>query len=99
MLAVLGDFWPIYLEGIEECYILEPLVIRGLSNSVNLGISFLKRNNLKLVCMEDKNALIPVKDVSASRARLVFGGCNNFVNWRSGKVWRATAEQKVSTQV
>ena len=23
--------WPIYLEGIEECYILEPLVIRGLS--------------------------------------------------------------------
>ena len=36
-----GEPWPIYLEGIEECYILEPLVIRGLSHSMNLGISFL----------------------------------------------------------
>ena len=24
-----GEPWPIYLEGMEECYILEPLVIRG----------------------------------------------------------------------
>ena len=31
----IGVSWPIYLEGIEECYILEPLVIRGLSQSVN----------------------------------------------------------------
>ena len=30
-----GEPWPIYLEGMEECYILEPLVIRGLSHSVN----------------------------------------------------------------
>ena len=37
----LGEPWPIYLEGIEECYLLEPLVIRGLSHSVNLGITFL----------------------------------------------------------
>ena len=37
-----GEPWPIYLEGMEECYILEPLVIRGLSHSVNLGTSFLK---------------------------------------------------------
>ena len=37
-----GEPWPIYLEGMEECYILEPLVIQGLSRSVNLGISFLK---------------------------------------------------------
>ena len=54
--------WPIYLEGIEECYILEPLVIRGLSHSVNLGISFLTRNNLKLICTEDEVALIPIRD-------------------------------------
>ena len=38
----LGEPWPIYLEGIEECYLLEPLVIRGLSHSVNLGIAFLQ---------------------------------------------------------
>ena len=45
-LQVLGivEPWPIYLEGIEECTIL---VIRGLSHSVNLGVAFLTRNNLK----------------------------------------------------
>ena len=99
MLAVLGDFWPIYLEGIEECYILEPLVIRGLSHSVNLGISFLTKNNLKLICTKDEVSLMPVRDGSASRVRLVDGRCNSFVNWRSGKVWRATKEQRISTQV
>ena len=63
----IGEPWPIYLEGKEECYILEPLVIRGLSHSVNLGISFLMRNNLKLICTEDEVALMLVKDSSASR--------------------------------
>ena len=95
----IGKPWPIYLEGIQECYILEPLVIRGLSHSVNLGISFLTMNNLKLVCTEDEAVLMPVKDGAASRARLVDGGCNNFANQRSGKVWRVTEEQKISTQV
>ena len=66
---------------------------------MNLGISFLTRNNLKLVCKEDEVALMPVKDGSASRVRLVDGGCNNFANLRSGKVWRATEELKISTQV
>ena len=42
---------------------------------------------------------MPVKDGSVSRARLEDGGCNNFVNRRSEKVWRATEEQKISTQV
>ena len=82
----IGEPWPIYLEGIKECYILEPLVIRGLSHNVHLGISFLTKNNLKLVCTEDEVALMPVKYGSASRARLVDGGCNNFANRRSGKV-------------
>ena len=61
----LGEPWPIYLEGIEECYLLEPLVIRGLSHSVNLEISFLQEINLKLVCTEKEVALIPVKDGSS----------------------------------
>ena len=34
------------------------------------SISFLNRNNLKLVCMEDNVALITVKDGSALRARM-----------------------------
>ena len=54
----IGEPWPIYLEEIEECYILEPLVIRGLSHSMNLGISFLMRNNLKLICTEEEVALM-----------------------------------------
>ena len=74
-------------------------MIRGLSHSLNLGISFLTRNNLKLVCTEDKVALMPVKDGSASRVRLVDGGCNSFVNRWSGKVWRTIEEQKILTQV
>ena len=51
--------WPIYLEGMEEFYILEPLVMQGLSHSLNLGISFLTRNNLKLKCTEEEVALMP----------------------------------------
>ena len=57
------------------------------------------RNNLKLICMEDEVALMPVKDGSASKEMQVDGGGNSFINWRSGRVWRATDEQKISTQV
>ena len=60
---------------------------------MNLGISFLMRNNLNLYVWRT------VKDGSASRARLVDGGCNSFVNRRSRKVWRTTKEQKILAQV
>ena len=46
----IGEPWPIYLERIEEYCILEPLVIKELSPSVNLGISFLMDHNLKINC-------------------------------------------------
>ena len=46
----IGESGPIYLEGLEECYILEPLVIHGLSLSVNLGIAFLQEYKLKKTC-------------------------------------------------
>ena len=83
----LGEPWPIYLEGIE------PLVIRGFSHSVNLGITFLQKNKLKLVCTEEEVTLMPVKDNSTLRARRVDGGCISFENGRSEKIWRATREQ------
>ena len=57
----IGEPWPIYLEGMEEYYILEPLVIKGLSHSVNLGISFLMEHNLKINCTKEEVALMPVK--------------------------------------
>ena len=85
----LGEPWPIYLE---------PLVIRGLSHSVNLGIKFLQKNKLKLVCTEEEVTLMPVKGGSTSRARLVDRGCISFENRRSGKIWRATREQQISAQ-
>ena len=66
---------------------------------MNLGISFRTRNNLNLICTEGEVALMPGRDGSASRVRLVDGGCNSFVIRRSGTVWRATEEQKISTQV
>ena len=83
----------------EECYILEPLVIQGLSHSVNLGISFQTRNNLKLICTEEEVALMSVKDRSASRALLVDGGCHSFICLRSAKVLKATKAQRISTEV
>ena len=49
---------------LEECYILEPLVIRGLSHSVNLGISFLTKHKLKLIFTKEEVALMPLKDGS-----------------------------------
>ena len=73
-------------------------MIRGLSQSVNLGIAFLQRNNLKLVCTEEEAALMPVIDGSALRARLVDEGCSSFENWRSGRIWRVTREHEISTQ-
>ena len=39
---------PVYLEGMEECYFLEPLVIQGLSHSLTLRMSFLQEYNLKI---------------------------------------------------
>ena len=80
----LGELWPIYLEEMKECYILEPLVIRGLSHRVNLGISFLMQHRLKLICTEEEVSLI--KDGSALRAQLVDGGCQNFISKRMGRV-------------
>ena len=64
----IGEPWPIYLEEMEECFILEPLVIQGLRHSVNLGISFLMKHNLKINCTEEEVTLMPVKDGSTSRA-------------------------------
>ena len=81
----------------EECYILEPLVIRVLNHSVNLEISFLMRNNLKLICIEV--ALMAVKDRSASKVQLLDGGCHSFISLRSRKVLKATKAQRISTQV
>ena len=54
----------------EDCYILESLVILGLSHSVNLGIAFLRKYRLKMNCMEEEVTLMPAKDGSASRAQL-----------------------------
>ena len=49
----IGEPWPIFLEGMEECYKLKPLVSKGLSHSVNLGLAFLAKYRLKLSCYEN----------------------------------------------
>ena len=75
-------------------------MIRGLSHGVlYLGISFLTRNNLKLICTEEEIALMLMKDRSASRAQLVDGGFHSFISLKSGKVLKATEAQRISTQV
>ena len=83
----------------EECYVLEPLVIRGLSQSVNLGMSFLQKYNLKMICTEEEVALMPIKDGLASRARLVDRGSHSFLSKRLRKVLQATKDQMISMHV
>ena len=95
----MGEPWPIYQEGMEKCYILEPVVIRRLSHSVNLGIAFLQKYRKKMTCMEEEVALRRVKDRSASRARLVGRGCHNFISKRLVRVLKATEDQMISMQV
>ena len=41
---------------------------------------------------------MPVEDGSALRARLVDGNCSSFEHRRSGRIWRATKAQEISTQ-
>ena len=95
----IGEPWPIYLQGMEECYLLEPLVIRGLSHSVNLGLTFLQNYGLKLECTKEEGInLMPVRGNADSRARLVDGGCVSFENSKSRKIWNATSDQEISTQ-
>ena len=63
------------------------------------GDIFLQKYNLKLTCTEEEVALMPVKDGSALRARLVDKGCHSFLSKRSGKVLKATQAQMSSMQV
>ena len=83
----------------DECYVLEPLGIWGLSHSMKLAMTFLQKYYLKTICMEEEVALKPVKDDSAPRARLVDEGCHSFLTKRLGTVLRATKNKMISTQV
>ena len=76
------------MEGMEEGYVLEPLIIRGLSHSVNLGMSFLQEYNLKMICTEEEVLLMPVKDGSTLRAGLVDGGCHSFLSKKPGRCYK-----------
>ena len=97
----IGEPWPIYLEEMEECYILEQFVIKGLSHSVNLGMSFLMEHNLKINCTEEEVALMPVKDRSTSRAWLVDGRYHSLIARRQEEclkllrwVWGNTSQYR-----
>ena len=63
-----------------------------------LGITFLQKNQLKLICTKEKGTLMPVKDGSNSRARLVDGGCVSFENRRSRKICKANKGQEIAVQ-
>ena len=49
-------------------------------------------HKLKLICTEEEVTQMPVKDGSALRARLVDGGCHNFISKRTGRVLKATED-------
>ena len=74
-------------------------MIKGLSHSINLGISFLMEHNLRINCREEKVALMPVKDGSTLRAWLVDRGCHNFINKGTRRVLKATEDQSISAGV
>ena len=82
----IGEPWPIFLEGMEGCYILKPLVIKGLSHSVNLGLAFLAEYRLKLSYYEDGPTLEPIADDKVSCTILVDEECLDFENQKSGRL-------------
>ena len=59
----------------------------------------MKKYRLKMTCMVEEVRLMPVKDGSALRARLVGRGCHNFISKRSGRVLKATKDQMILMQV
>ena len=52
-----------------------------------------------MTCTEEEVTLMPIKDGSASIARLVDRGCHNFIRKRSGRVLKATEDQMILMQV
>ena len=55
-------------------------------------------HKLKFHCTEEEVALMPVKDGSTSRPRLVDGGYQSFLSKKTGQVLKTTDEQKISVQ-
>ena len=53
-------------------------------------------HNLKINCTEEEVALMPVKDVSTSRARLVDRRYHSFMSKKTGRVLKTTEEQVIS---
>ena len=94
----IGEPWPIFLEGMEDCFILNPLVIKGLSHSVNLGLMFLEEYRIKLNCHEDGNILEHAAEDKGSHTILLGAECLDFNNQKAGKILRATKAQEISTQ-
>ena len=68
---------PIYLEGMEECYVLRAPSDTRVESQWEPG---------DVILAEEEVALIPVKDGFASRARFLKGGCHSFLSKRSGTV-------------
>ena len=66
---------------------------------MNLGICFLKEYNLKLICTEEEETLMPVKDGSGWRAWLVDRRCSCFISKRLGKVLKAAEDQIIMMHV
>ena len=65
---------------------------------MNLGLSFLTQDNLKLIYTEEEVVKKSPKDRSSLRVQLVDRGCHNFIFQRSGKVLKATKGHRISTQ-
>ena len=74
---------------------LEPLVIQGLSHSVNLGMTFLQEYNLQMICTEEEVAFMPIQDRLCQMVRLVERGCHNFINKKSRAVLRISKDQMI----
>ena len=66
---------------------------------MNLGMLFLQKYNLKMICIEEEVALMHAKDRSTLRAQLMDGGCHSFLRKKSGTVLQATKDQMILTQV
>ena len=66
---------------------------------MNLGMLFLQKYNLKMIYTEGEVLLMPVKDRSTSKAKLVDRGCHSLLSKKSGTILQATKDQMILMQV
>ena len=81
-----GEEFKFFLEGIDKAFTVHPVVIKGLSHNVNLGMNFLLEKELTLDCSNCEAKLCQSKEKWTHFMRLVKQDRNPFPFLLNGKL-------------